>query len=185
MAGAKVTIALIMKFTALVALNLALFPPRVADRALESPVFCFMLAALNVVVIQAVVLGRPLRTFHHTFLVVGILSSIALTVISYPWAGPWKGVASASGILMAWTVGLREARLVRQRGGVASSRVRTVPLFVQGMLIGFALFALGATFAAWLVQAPSPHTARWYAHIVGAIICPILGGLSVLRLLRL
>jgi protein-tyrosine phosphatase len=37
------------------------------------------------------------------FLAVGTVSSIALTVLSYPWAGPWKAVASASGILMART----------------------------------------------------------------------------------
>ena len=64
MAGQRVTIALMMKFTALVALNLALLLP-VADRAPESPVICFMFAALNLVIIQAVLLDRPLQTFHH------------------------------------------------------------------------------------------------------------------------
>ena len=52
-------------------------------------------------------------------------------------------------------------------------------------MIGFAFFALGATLAAWVVpEAPSPHTARWYAHIVGAITCPIVGGLSLVRVCR-
>jgi hypothetical protein len=184
MAAQRVTIALIMKFTAQVALNLALLPP-VADRAPESPVICFMLVALNLVAIQAVLLGRPLRTFHHTFLAVGTVSSIALTVLSYAWTSPWKAVASVSAILMAWAVGLRAARRVRQRGGQSDSLVRIAPVFLQGMVIGFAFFALGATLNAWVVpEAPSPHTVRWYARIVGAITCPILGGLSVLIVCR-
>jgi hypothetical protein len=184
MSGQRVTIALMMKFTALVALNLALLLP-VADRARESPVICFMLAALNLVVIQAVLLGRPLQTSHHTFLAVGTISSIALTALSVPWTGPWKTVASVSGILIAWVVSLRAARRVRQRVGLSSSRDRTVPLFLQGMVIGFAFFALGATLAAGVVpEAPSPQTARWYAHIVGAITCPIVGGLSLVRVCR-
>src|SRR5262245_599944 len=136
MAGQRVTIALMMKFTALVALNLALLLP-VTDRALESPVICFMLAALNLVVIQAVLLGRPLQTFHHTFLAVGTFSSIALTALAVPWTGPLTAVASVSGILIAWVVSLRAARRVRQRVALSSSRDRIVPVFLQGMVIGF------------------------------------------------
>ena len=184
MAGHRVTIALMMKFTALVAMNLALFLP-VADRALESPVICFMLAALNLVVIQAVLLGRPLQTFHHTFLAVGTVSSVALTALFVPWTGPWMAIASVSAILIAWVVSLRAARRVRQRVELSSSRVRTVLAFLQGMVIGFAFFALVATLAAMVVpEAPSPHTVRWYAHIVGAITCPIVGGLSLVGVSR-
>ena len=74
---------------------------------------------------------------------------------------------------------------MRQRLGLSSSRDRTVPVFLQGMVIGFAFFALGATLAAGVVpEAPSPHTTRWYAHIVGAITCPIVGGLSLVHVCR-
>src|SRR5262249_40624160 len=92
---------------------------------------------------------------------------------------------SLSGILIAWVVSLRAARRVRQRVALSSSRDRTVQVFFQGMVIGFAFFAQGATLAAAVVpEAPSPHTARWYAHIVGAITCPIVGGLSLVSVCR-
>ena len=183
MAGQRVTIALMMKFTALVALNLALLLP-VADRAPESPVICFMLAALNLVVIQAVLLGRPLQTFHHTFLAVGTVSSIALTALC-PLDRAVEGRSECLGD--SDRVGGQSAGgdTRAPTGGLSSSRDQTVPVFLQGMVIGFAFFALGATLAAAVVpEAPSPQTARWYAHIVGAITCPIVGGLSLVRVCR-
>jgi hypothetical protein len=177
----KITIALMMKWTALIALNLAILRS-VSDRAAESPVFAFMIAAINVVVIQSVLLGRPLRTFHYTFLAIGTISSSAFTVLTAHWPTKGKAVATCSALLLAWAAGLGAATLARRRDGVTGWWVRPVARFLQGMVIGFAVFALGATLAAWAVpEAPSAFTARWYAHIIGAFACPIVGGVLVLR----
>src|SRR4051794_28152590 len=123
MAGRGFTLASMMKFTAIVAVDLALWPG-VADLAPESPLVAFIFASLNVVIIQSALLGRPLRTFHHTFLVSGTVSSIAFTVLTLGSApGPWKAAASAMGVIVAWAVGLLAARDVRRRGSQAGSRV--------------------------------------------------------------
>jgi hypothetical protein len=178
----RMTIALMMKWTALVALNLAILRSVVSDRAAESPVFAFMIAAINVVVIQSVLLGRPLRTFHYTFLTVGAVSSIASTVLAADWPFNGKAVAICSGLLLAWAAGLGAATLAERRDAVAGWSVSPIARFLQGMVIGFAAFALGATLAAWAVpEAPSAYSARWYAHIIGALACPIVGGVLVLR----
>jgi hypothetical protein len=66
-----------MRFSALVALNLAVV--RIAPVVVREPVFLLGLVALNVVLVQAVVLGRPLGGFHYTFMLIGI---VLISVIS-------------------------------------------------------------------------------------------------------
>jgi hypothetical protein len=77
-----------MKLIALIALN-----PAVLLRSPylpQSAPLLFALAMLDLVLVQSVILGRPLRAFHDTFLVVGLVASIALTVFAYFNAPPDK-----------------------------------------------------------------------------------------------
>src|SRR4051794_943156 len=73
-----VSIALVMKFTVLIALNLALL--RFDVWILQSPLILFVLVALDLVLARALILGRPLRAFDYTFLAVGIVMAIVLTL---------------------------------------------------------------------------------------------------------
>src|SRR5262245_59977509 len=110
MSGRRVSLALMMKVTALVAVNLAVV--RTDAWVLSSPFFLFMLTALDVVLVQSVVLGRTLRAFHAAFLAVGAAYSIAATVLVYGHhfispkinpARPAMGlVAGVLGLLSAW-----------------------------------------------------------------------------------
>jgi hypothetical protein len=176
------TIALMMKFIGLVALKLALYPD-LADRGPTLPFLIFLFAALNLVGIQALLLGRPLGVFHCAFLVVGSFSTIALTVVSASWSAPWQYAASALGVLLPWAAGLCLAGQIQRLDETLRRRPRVIVRCIEGAVIGFAVFALGATIAAWISpEAPSPHTARWYSHLLGLVACPILGGVSVARM---
>lgn len=173
-----------MKFIRLIALNLALFPT-IADRVPWLPVLSFLFVALNLVGIQAFLISRPLGTFHCAFLAVGTVSSTVLTIISASWSEPWKVAASASGVLLAGVGGLHAARHVRPLDETSGRRARAILAFFHGAVIGFAIFAAGATAAAWVIpESPSPHTARWYVHLLGLIACPVLCGMCVLHVRR-
>jgi hypothetical protein len=168
----RVSLALAMKLTALAALNLALV--REVAGILEIPFVLFLFAALDLVIVQGVFLGRPLRTFHFTFLSVGLASSIAMTLISLaPEMGSgwvlmamfrrfrealgddgiilaravlttWKLGAGALGLLVAWAVGRWAARRGHRRGHRAGGLARSVAAFFQGAVIGFGFFSVGA-----------------------------------------
>lgn len=90
MASGRVSLALIMRLTVLVALNLALL--RDLAWMLRVPVFFFIVAAINVVLVQAVVLGRPLGVFHAAFLILGtvfaIVSNVLIGLDPRPGTGP-------------------------------------------------------------------------------------------------
>jgi hypothetical protein len=70
-----------MKFTALVALNLAAL--RALPMIPECPPFLFPVVALDIVLVQTVALGRPLRAFHYTCLIVGLLSTALITALAF------------------------------------------------------------------------------------------------------
>ena len=71
-----VPLSLVMKLMVLIALNLALL--RAGPFLPQSPPLLFALVMLDLVLFEAVILGRSLRAFHYTFLVVGLVASIAL-----------------------------------------------------------------------------------------------------------
>ena len=89
MPGKGLSIALVMRLTALVALNLALL--RLMPVIPESPPFLFALVVLDLVLVQAVALGRPLRAFHYTFLIVGVLSTGLITALAFRVSRPVIG----------------------------------------------------------------------------------------------
>ncbi|AGA28582.1 hypothetical protein [Singulisphaera acidiphila] len=70
-----------MKFTALIALNCALV--KANPSIPQSPLLLFALVMLDIVLVQAVILGHPLRAFHYTFLVVGFAASLAITEVAF------------------------------------------------------------------------------------------------------
>ena len=65
-----------MKLVALSALNLALL--RAASFLPEFPPALFALVMLDLLLVQCVILGHPLRVFHYTFLVAGLVASFTL-----------------------------------------------------------------------------------------------------------
>src|SRR5690349_16445659 len=71
-----VPLSLLMKLVALIALDLAFL--RVQLSRLQFPPFLFALAALDVVTIQYFILGRRLGPFHHAFLIIGLVATLAL-----------------------------------------------------------------------------------------------------------
>ena len=178
----RLTIALMMKFIGLVALNMALYRCLV-DLGPTSPVLCFLIAAIDLAGVQALLLSRPPGAFHCTFVVVGILWSIVLTVVSVSWSAPWQYAASASGVVVPWVVGLYVAGQIQRLDETLRRRPRVIVACIEGAVIGFAVFSLVATVAAWITpEAPLPYTARWYAHLLGLVVCPIFGGSSVARM---
>ena len=175
----RLTIALMMKVIGLVALNMALYPGLV-HLSPPSPILCFLIAAIDLVGVQALLLSRPPGAFHCAFLVVGILWSIVLTVVSVSWSAPWQYAASASGVLVPWMVGLYVTGQIQRLDETLRRRPHVIVACIEGAVIGFAVFSLVATVAAWITpESPLPHTARWYAHLIGLVVCPIFGGTSV------
>ena len=76
----RLSIASVMKLTALVAVDLALVG---GDTwwLLGIPVILILVVALNLALVQVFLLRRPLRAFHYTFMAVGMVSSIAFSVL--------------------------------------------------------------------------------------------------------
>ncbi len=111
MPGSGISIALVMKLTALVALNLAVL--RVMPVIPESPPFLFALVVLDLVLVQAVTLGRPLRAFHYTFLIVGVLSTGLITALAFRTSRPVMGSLHILETLIQWHRAARgETRVV-------------------------------------------------------------------------
>ena len=88
MSHRSIPLSLAMKLIVLVALNLALL--RTGPFIPQSPPFLFALVALDLVVVQSVILGWPLRAFHYAFLVFGFLASSALTAWAFFNAPPGR-----------------------------------------------------------------------------------------------
>lgn len=178
----RLTIALMMKFIGLVALNLALYLG-LGDLDPTSPFLCFLFAAIDLVGVQVLFLGRLPGAFHCTFLVVGFLWSIVLTVVSISWSAPWQYAASASGVLVPLVVGLCVAGQIQRLDETLRRRPQVIVACIEGAVIGFAVFSFVASVAAWITpESPLPYTARWYAHLIGLVVCPIFGGTSLARM---
>lgn len=106
-----VSIALAMKLTALVALNLAIC--RTLPFIPESPPFLFVLVVLDIVLVQAVAFGRPLRAFHYTFLIVGVFSTGLVTAFAFRASRPVIGSLHILETLIQWSRAARgETRIV-------------------------------------------------------------------------
>jgi hypothetical protein len=88
--GRRVSIAVVMKLTAIIALNLAVL--RVVPEMLAAiPPSVFAIVMINLLLVQTVALGRPLRAFHYTFLIVGFLSTGVIIALAFSKSSPVPG----------------------------------------------------------------------------------------------
>ncbi len=183
-----ISLALLMKMVALIALDLAFL--RVQPYRLESPLFLFALVTLDLVIIQTFILGRRIGPFQYTFLIVGLLASLTLhtffnnglfhgitgTPTSRQPPGPLaiadRCLTSTLGLLLAWATGLWVARRPpsRRRGRIMS--------FFQGAVIGLGVFTVILVAFNYSGQVPALLTPGQFARLLalGLAICPLLGG---------
>jgi hypothetical protein len=209
MSERNVSIALLMKLTALAAVNLGLFvfaDMRPMVSPLETAPGFFIVAALNLVIVQSVILGRPLGAFHFTFLVVGTLASIVVTFLTIgltrgrsEWSlgileslnashllGEYLPFAdrlltSALGVLAAWGAAEFVAGRARQRRNRPGPWARWVAAVFQGAVIGLGVLTLGPAVRYGLFDPASrgAGSAEQYAIWFLLAACPILGGVFV------
>ena len=122
MSNQGISLSLLMKLVALIALDLAFL--RVQPYRLQSPLFLFALVTLDLVIIQTFILGRRIGPFHYTFLIVGLVASSILHtfcndglfhgITGTPTSRQSPGslaiadrcVTSTLGLLLAWATGL-------------------------------------------------------------------------------
>lgn len=76
------SIAFVMRLTAIIALNLAVirFVPGMLFQLLP---FVFAIAVIDLVLVQAFGLGRPLGSSHYTFIVAGLFSTAVVSIIAF------------------------------------------------------------------------------------------------------
>jgi hypothetical protein len=187
----RVSLSLLMKLVALIALDLAFL--RVQPYRLESPLFLFAFVTLDLVIIQTFILRRRLGPFHYTFLIVGLVASLTLHtffdnglfhgVTKTPTSRQSPGslaivdrcIMSTLGLLLALATGLWVASR-------PPSRLRwRITSFFQGALIGLGVFTVILVTFNYSGQAPALFTPGQFACLLGLglAICPLLGGTAV------
>ena len=207
-----VSIAAIMKITALAAINLAMFAG--VFTVLAVPVVLFFLVMLDLVVIQSAILGRPLRTAHYLFLILGLATSIAATVFvggvlpaivvtiqrwlvehhtlpgAVSLAHALRTVRFSGGMELSMTVGVLTvcataaisrsiARSMDRSDPSASLWIQRLTLFVQGAILGLAIYGLVLVFMQLLGWNPDGHAGGRLLLGLGAATFPIVGGTLV------
>ena len=194
MSEQSVSLSLIMKLVALIALDLAFL--RVQPYRLQSPLFLFALVTLDLVIIQTFILSRRLGPFHYTFLIVGLIASLTLHMFFNN--GLFHGITgtrtsrqspgyfeiadrcatSTLGLLLAWATGLWVARRPPSR---LPWRITS---FFQGAMIGLGVFTVVFVTFNYSGQAAAVFTPGQFACLLGLglAICPLLGGTAVLLL---
>jgi hypothetical protein len=163
-----VTLSLLMKLVALAALDLVFL--RVHPSLPQSALQLFALVMLDLVIIQYFILSRPLGAFHYTFLIVGLVASLALHTFSFnslhaletliglyqeitgdlTWKERSLGylaiadrcVTSILVLLLAWSAALWVASQVRRRQPRPGRRSQLIASFFQGAIIGLGLFTM-------------------------------------------
>jgi hypothetical protein len=202
-----VSLSLLMKLVALIALDLAFL--RFQPFLPQSPLLLLALVTLDLIIIQYFILGRPLGTFHYTFLIVGLVASLSLHTFSFnslhiletliglcqnpTWKlQPLESLAIADRcltstlvLLLAWAAGLWVASQVRLRQPRLGRRSRRIASFLQGALIGLGVFTVMVITLNYLGQAPAPRlSSSQYVGLLGMglAICPLLGGTAVILL---
>ena len=190
-----VSLSLLMKLVALIALDLAFL--RVQPSRIQTSLFLFALVTLDLVIIQTFILGRRLGPFHYAFLIVGLVASLMLHtffdnglfhgITGTPTSRQSPGslaiadqcVTNTLGLLLAWATGLWVARQ-------PPSRLHwRITSFFQGALIGLGVFTVILVTFNYSGQAPVRFTPGQFACLLGLglAICPLLGG-TALSLLR-
>lgn len=195
MTGKSTSIGRLMAMIALVAANLALL--RFVELTILGA-YGFVLGVLNFLVLWKGILGRPLRVFHYTLLIVSVIASVVLAVqvamgrlqLLGPvvrWYQQMKGDLTGSAawfdflhIGEFWAAGLLGFLIALAAGLLASwlekAKGWDVAAFLRGALAGFGV----ATLTFVLVEAMGP-TKLGNSGVVARYIClaifVITGGL--------
>ena len=90
MSSKRFSIAVVMKLIAIIALSLAVLRG-VPDMRAAFPQSVFAIVIINLLLVQTVALGRPLRAFHYTFLIVGLLSTGVMIALAFSRSSPVPG----------------------------------------------------------------------------------------------
>ena len=154
MSGRRVSIALIMKLTAIIALNLAML--RVVPVMLfQVPLALSLIVTIELALVQ-IAFDRPLGTFYFTFLIVGILSTGEITYLAFRQSNAVRG-----------SLHILETAIQHYRAVQGQSRV--IPLHVEFPMLGDAerwltcILALSpawaaAALASWWMRRRCRHT---------------------------
>ncbi len=166
MNGRRLSIAVVMKLTAIIAFNLAVLR-LVPEMRAGFPPCVFAIVMINLLLVQIVALGRPLRAFHHTFLIVGLLSTGVLIALAFTESSPVPG-----------SLRILEAAILHYRAVRGKSRVIS-PLIEFPMLptaeawlaciLGLLPAWAAAVLASWSMRRRFRLTSKW-SRIVAALL---------------
>jgi hypothetical protein len=170
-----------MKLTAVVALNLALLRVTPTDIIL-APAIAYLIVMLDLALVEAFVFGRPLGTFYFTFLGVGFLSFGVATALAFIQPRFEPAIMCVLALAPAFGAAALASWWARRRGDRKSEFSRAVASFLQGAVIGFALYMPVPIVADAFLGLRTPES-RWCV-VGGMVACPLLVGLAVPRFSR-
>ncbi len=169
MPGKRVSIAVVMKLTAIIALNLAVVR-LLADVlwVLTVPPVLFLTMLLNLALLQAVAFGQPLRTFYFTFLIVGILTTGAITVLAS--RRPWQP-EKTWGTLHILETTVQHYRTIRGQSPVTALHIESPGLAAAEQWITYILVGLlpasAAVLASWWMHRRGRRRNNWGQAVTG------------------
>ena len=173
MPGRRVSIAVVMRLTAIIASNLAAL--RLLPDVLwvfTVPPFLFMIILLDLALVQAVAFGQPLRTFYFTFLIVGVFSTGVITVLAF------RQPQSEWVTLHILETAIQHYRAVRGQSPVIPPYIEfpmlaAADLWITCILVGL-LPAVPAALATWSRRRRCRRRSEWgqvlMAFLQGALI---------------
>ena len=145
--GGRLSIAAVMRLTAIIALNLGVIRFLADFFFFQFPPFLFLSVSLDLALVQAVVFGRPLRTFYFTFLVVGIFSTGVVTYLLLK-----SGIPLLSHSLPILETAIRHYRAFRGQSSVISPYTEFPMLAAAEQWLGCILALVPALAAAVLAS---------------------------------
>ncbi len=168
MSSQRFSIAVVMKLIAIIALNLAVLRV-VPEMRAASPPSVFAIVMINLLLVQTVALGRPLRAFHYTFLIVGLLSTGVMIALAFSRSSPVPG-----SLRILETV-IHHYRAIRVQSRVLSPLIKFLMLptaeawlaCILGLLPAWA----AAVLASWTMRRPYRRKSEW-----GQIVAAFLKG---------
>jgi hypothetical protein len=207
MPGKRVSIAQIMMFVALAALNLAIARATPWE-VVSFPTIWVIMGMLDFVIVWKLILRRRFRAFHYTFLIVlfvtyVVLANLVATERLHPlglmvrWyqqlSDSKANGHSLTGFLHIgeiWVVALLSSALAYAIGSVAAWLERRlgwdIAALWRGALIGVLIACLLATIDdkahGWVV--PETYSFRWIGRMLLLAVCLVLGGLMGLSKLK-
>jgi hypothetical protein len=170
--GRRISIAVVMKLTAIIAVNLAVLRLLPEVWVFSLPPFLFMVMLLDLALVQTVAFGQPLRTFYFTFLIAGVLSTAVISVFAFNQPEPGQGK------LHILETAIQYYGKFRGRGPVIPPYIEfpmlaTADQWITCILVGV-LPALTAVLASWWMRRRSARKSEWgqgaAAFLQGALI---------------